>query len=63
MYSGVSQRDLAERLGVHESQVSGNERNEYHGVTVERAGRVLEALAVELRTLVERAPLPTKWIA
>lgn len=63
VYSGVSQRDLAERLGVHESQVSRDERNEYHGVTVERAGRVLEALGVELRTLVERAPLPTKRTA
>ncbi|RIK82577.1 MAG: transcriptional regulator [Planctomycetota bacterium] len=50
---GVSQRELAERLGVHESQVSRDERNEYHGVTVERAGRVLGALGVELRSVVE----------
>jgi DNA-binding Xre family transcriptional regulator len=60
VYAGVSQRDLAERLGVHESQVSRDERNEYHGVTVERANRVLEALGVELCTLVKRAPLQTK---
>jgi ribosome-binding protein aMBF1 (putative translation factor) len=50
---GVSQRDLAERLGIHESQVSHDERNEYHGVTVERANRVLEALGVEVRSMVE----------
>ncbi len=50
---GVSQRDLAERLGIHESQVSRDERNEYHGVTVERANRVLEALGVEIRSVVE----------
>jgi len=50
---GVSQRQLAERLGVHESQVSRDERNEYHGVTVERASRVLEALGVEIRSVVE----------
>ncbi len=43
----VSQRDLAERLGVHESQVSRDERNEYHGITVERANRILGALGVE----------------
>jgi DNA-binding Xre family transcriptional regulator len=49
----VSQRDLAERLGIHESQVSRDERNEYHGVTVERANRVLEALGVEVRSVVE----------
>src|SRR5688500_651476 len=35
--NGLSQRDLAERLGVNESVVSRDERNEYHGITVERA--------------------------
>jgi ribosome-binding protein aMBF1 (putative translation factor) len=50
---GLSQRELAERLGVHESQVSRDERNEYHGVTVERANRTLDALGVELRSVVE----------
>ncbi|HUG18499.1 MAG TPA: helix-turn-helix transcriptional regulator, partial [Planctomycetaceae bacterium] len=29
---GMSQRELAERLGVHESQVSRDERNEYRGI-------------------------------
>lgn len=53
---GLSQRELAERLGVHETQVSRDERNEYHGITVERANRILEALGVELRTVVERFP-------
>jgi Holliday junction resolvasome RuvABC DNA-binding subunit len=50
---GVSQRELAERLAVHESQISRDERNEYHGVTVERANRILEALGVEIRSVVE----------
>ena len=50
---GVSQRELADRLGVHESQVSRDERNEYHGVTVERANRILEVLGVEIRSVVE----------
>jgi DNA-binding XRE family transcriptional regulator len=49
---GLSQRALAERLGVNESQVSRDERNEYHGVTLERAERVLNALHAELRTTV-----------
>jgi len=47
---GLTQRQLAEKLGVHESQVSRDERNEYHSITVERAGRVLDALGVELRS-------------
>ena len=50
---GFSQRDLAEKLGVHESQVSRDERNEYHGVTVDRANRVLEALGAVVTSRVE----------
>lgn len=50
---GLSQRQLAERLGVHESQVSRVERNEYHGITLERATRILDALGVEMRSIVE----------
>jgi ribosome-binding protein aMBF1 (putative translation factor) len=50
---GISQRELARRLGVHESQVSRDERNEYFGITLERAGKVLDALNVRLRTKVE----------
>ncbi len=53
--SGLSQRELAERLNVHESQVSRDERNEYHGITLDRATRILDALGVELRTTVEIA--------
>jgi len=50
---GLSQRELAKRLDVHESQVSRDERNEYYGITLERAMKVLEALQVRLRTKVE----------
>jgi DNA-binding Xre family transcriptional regulator len=48
IHRGISQRELAERLGVHESQVSRDERNEYRSITVERASRILDALGVEL---------------
>jgi len=40
---GLSQRELAQRLGVTEPQVSRDERNEYHGITVERIAKILEA--------------------
>jgi DNA-binding Xre family transcriptional regulator len=46
---GMSQRDLAERLGVDESQVSRDERNEYSGITLERLQRVLAVLRGDLR--------------
>lgn len=41
---GLSQRELAQRLGVSEPQVSRDERNEYHGITVDRIAKILEAL-------------------
>jgi ribosome-binding protein aMBF1 (putative translation factor) len=53
---GISQRDLARRLGVHESQVSRDERNEYFGITMERAVKILDALNVRLHTTVEIQP-------
>jgi len=49
---GLTQRELAERLGIHESQISRDERNEYHGITVERASRILEAMGTELHSIV-----------
>ena len=53
---GVSQRELAKKLSVHESQVSRDERNEYFGITLERAARILDALNVRLTTKVEIEP-------
>jgi ribosome-binding protein aMBF1 (putative translation factor) len=50
---GISQRELARRLNVHETQVSRDERNEYFGITLERAIKVVEALNVRMKTTVE----------
>jgi ribosome-binding protein aMBF1 (putative translation factor) len=53
---GISQRELAKRLDVHESQVSRDERNEYFSITLERTVKILEALNVRLTTTVEVEP-------
>lgn len=53
---GITQNQLAERLNVSPSIISRDERNEYHGVTVEKAQRILEALGVEISISIE-APL------
>ena len=55
---GISQRELANRLGVHESQVSRDERNEYFGISVDRAVKVIDALNVHLTTRVAIEALP-----
>lgn len=53
----MTQRELAKRLEVDETMVSRDERNEYHGITVDRAKRVLDALGVRLVTRVEVEPM------
>ena len=55
--NGLSQRELAEKLGVSEAQISRDERNEYHGITVDRAQRVLDAMNETLTSRVEDKPL------
>ena len=60
---GISQRELARRLDVHESQVSRDERNEYFGITLERAIKILDALNVRLHTTVEVEPEHTMAMA
>ncbi len=41
---GWTQRQLAEALGVPEAVVSRDERNEYHGISLDKYGKVLAAL-------------------
>lgn len=48
IYLGLSQRELAERLGTDPSQVSRDERNEYHNISVARVSKILDALGVNL---------------
>lgn len=57
--NGFSQKDLAEKMEVSEAQVSRDERNEYHGITVERAQRILDAMDETLRFEVKEKALVT----
>lgn len=53
IYLGLSQRELARRLGVDEYRVTRDERNAYHGISLERAQAILEALQVRAVTRIE----------
>jgi DNA-binding XRE family transcriptional regulator len=57
---GLTQRQLAERLGVNEAQVSRDEKNEYHGISVDRAQRIIDALegSVTVAVTTERPAAP-----
>jgi predicted XRE-type DNA-binding protein len=59
----ISQRALADLLGVNESQVSRDERNEYHGITVDRAQRIIDVLGATLRTTIETKDLGNSRIS
>lgn len=53
IFKGMKQKELAEKLGINESQVSRDERNEYHGASIEKIQSVLAALGVILTTKVD----------
>ncbi len=52
--NGISQAELAKRLAVDVSQIYRDERNEYHGISIERADRVVAALGEELQISVRQ---------
>ena len=43
---GLKQNELATKLGVKESQVSRDEANEYHGASIEKIQKTLNAMGV-----------------
>jgi len=45
---GMTQRDLAQQLNVNEASVSRDERNEYHGVSLEKTEKILKVLGCKL---------------
>jgi hypothetical protein len=51
--SGLSQKDFAKCRHVTEAQVSRDERNEYHGITVERAEQIMKIYGAHLKAKVD----------
>lgn len=52
IFQGMTQKDLAKKINVDETQVSRDERNLYKGVSLERLLRVIEALNVRIQVKV-----------
>jgi ribosome-binding protein aMBF1 (putative translation factor) len=59
----MTQAELARRLNVDVSMVSRDERNEYHGISIERVERILNALGVQLVSSVELPPVTEEQLA
>jgi len=53
---GMSQKEFAEKLGVSEAQVSRDEKNEYHGITTDKAQRILETFNIRFKAEID-API------
>jgi DNA-binding XRE family transcriptional regulator len=61
--SGLTQKDLAKCLGVTEAQISRDERNEYHGISLERAQKIIRIFGVHVEAkIVFDRPLERKKI-
>ncbi|MDR3587319.1 MAG: helix-turn-helix transcriptional regulator [Desulfosporosinus sp.] len=56
IYLGITQSELATRLEVAEAQISRDEKNEYHGASIEKVKRILEALSVTVSISLTRIP-------
>ncbi|MFZ3131339.1 MAG: transcriptional regulator [Desulfosporosinus sp.] len=53
IYLGMTQAELANRLGVSEPQVSRDERHEYYGATTEKIETVMEAMGMKATINIE----------
>lgn len=49
----MSQKEFAEALGVSEAQVSRDENNEYHGITVDKVQRILETFNIRFKAEID----------
>ena len=55
--NGLTHQELADRTGERAAQVSRDERNEYHGITVDRAQLILDRLGEKLTARLDEKPL------
>jgi DNA-directed RNA polymerase specialized sigma subunit len=53
----LTQKEFAEKTGVTEAQVSRDEINEYHGITLDRAQKIIDALNIHFKAEIEE-PTP-----
>ena len=61
--SGLTQKELAKCLGVADTQVSRDERNEYHGISLERAQKIIRIFGARVETKISiDLPLERKRI-
>jgi DNA-binding XRE family transcriptional regulator len=61
--SGLTQKELGQCLGVSQEQVAKDERNEYHGISIDRAQKILNTFRVHIEGKIKiEKPLVRKQI-
>ncbi len=53
IYKNISQKELAERLGVSAAQISRDERHEYYGATTEKIENVMQAMGMRVNIVID----------
>lgn len=61
LWKGLTQTELAERLGVSQEQVSKDENRGYQGASMDKINRVLQALGVEKITILTAEKYPPQY--
>lgn len=54
LYRGMSQAELAKKAGVAVSQVSRDENNEYHGSSIDKIAKIMDALEMNVALTVNK---------
>jgi hypothetical protein len=57
--SGMTEADLASKLGITEEEVMQRERNDYHGITVSEADKIINATGAKI---VSEINLPSRTL-
>ncbi|MBH8587133.1 helix-turn-helix domain-containing protein [Thermoactinomyces sp. CICC 10520] len=62
IWKGITQSELAKRLGISQPQISKDERNEYQGISIAKANRILRALGIEKLTIIPGPDAPSELL-
>ncbi|WP_037465714.1 helix-turn-helix domain-containing protein [Shimazuella kribbensis] len=61
VYKGITQEQLAEKLGVSQVQISKDEKFEYQGIGTTKLNRILQVLGIDRLTIISKEEYPPQY--
>ncbi len=61
IFKGITQEEMAEKLGISQVQISKDERNEYQGIGTSKLNRILRVLDIEKLTILSKDDYPPQY--